>query len=98
MGRLGFAVVGAGFWSHYQLAAWQELPDAQCVAICDRDRDRAERLAAARAVPAVYTDPVEMIREERPDLLDVVTDVSGHGPLVKLAAATKVPVICQKPM
>ena len=39
---LRFAVVGAGFWARYQLAAWGEAPGVQCVAICDRDRARAE--------------------------------------------------------
>ena len=31
------AMVGAGFWAHYQLAAWGDVPGAQCVALCDRD-------------------------------------------------------------
>jgi predicted dehydrogenase len=98
MKPLRFATVGAGFWAHYQLAAWQENPGAQCVAVCDRDRSRAEKLAAARNVPAVYTDAAEMIRHEQPDFLDIVTGVAGHFPLVKLAASLRTPVICQKPM
>ncbi|HZV04725.1 MAG TPA: Gfo/Idh/MocA family oxidoreductase [Gemmataceae bacterium] len=98
MKRLSFATVGAGFWSHYQLAAWQELPSVQCIAVCDRDRARAEKLAAIRGVPAIYTDASEMIGREQPDFLDIVTEAAGHVDLVKLAAAMKVPVICQKPM
>jgi predicted dehydrogenase len=98
MKRLRFTTVGAGFWSHYQLAAWQELPGVQCIAVCDRDRLRAEKLAASRGVPAVYADVAQMIEQERPDFLDIVTDVASHVPLVKLAAGMKVPVICQKPM
>ncbi len=98
MKSLRFATVGAGFWAHYQLAAWQELPGVQCIALCDRDRARAEKLAASRGVPSVYTDVAQMIERERPDFLDIVTDVASHVPLVKLAAGMKVPVICQKPM
>lgn len=98
MKTLRFATVGAGFWSPYQLAAWQELPGVQCVAVCDRDRDRVEKLAAASNVPAIYTDAAEMIERERPDFLDIVTDAAGHVPLVKLAADRKIHVICQKPM
>src|SRR5215471_1664586 len=98
MSQLRFALVGAGFWAHYQLAAWQEQPDVRCLAVCDRDRARAEKLAAGRAVPAAYADVAEMIRRERPDFLDVVTDAASHAPLVRLAAAMRVPVICQKPM
>ncbi len=98
MANLRFAVVGAGFWSHYQLAAWKEIPGVECVAICDRDRARAEKLAAARGVPRTYADAAEMLDRERPDFLDIVTEAAGHVPLVRLAAERKVPVICQKPM
>ena len=33
MRSLRFEIFGAGFWSQYQLAAWQELKGAACVAI-----------------------------------------------------------------
>jgi predicted dehydrogenase len=98
MSELRFGLVGAGFWAQYQLAAWQEASGARCVAVCDRDRGRAERLAAARGVTKVYTDAAELIREERPDFLDVVTAPPDHGPVVRLAAQSRVPVISQKPM
>ena len=88
------AVAGAGFWAGYQSAAWQELPGVRVVAVCDRDRARAERLAALRGVPTWYTDAAEMLDREKPDLLDVITDPAGHAPLVKLAAEKRVPVVC----
>jgi predicted dehydrogenase len=96
--ELRFAVVGAGFWAGYQLAAWGEAADVRCVAVCDRERGRAEALAAARGVPRAYEDASEMLRVERPDFLDVITEPPSHGPLVRLAAGAGVPVICQKPM
>jgi D-apiose dehydrogenase len=95
---LRFAVAGAGFWSHVQLAAWREVAGVECVAVCDPDRSKAEKLAAARGVPKVYTDAAEMLDRERPDFLDIVAGVAAHAPLVRLAADRKVPVICQKPM
>jgi predicted dehydrogenase len=93
-----FAVVGAGFWAGYQLAAWGEIPGVRCVALCDPDRAKAEKLAAAHQVPAVYADAAEMIDRERPEFLDIIAAVAAHGPLVRLAASRKIPVICQKPM
>jgi predicted dehydrogenase len=92
------AVAGAGFWAGYQTAAWQELPGVRVAAVCDRDRARAEKLAALRGIPGVYADTAGMLDRERPDLLDVVTDPAGHAPVVKLAADKRVPVVCQKPM
>jgi predicted dehydrogenase len=98
MEPLRFAVAGAGFWAHYQMAAWQEVPGVRCVAVCDRDRTKAEKLAASRGVPKAYADAAEMLERERPDFMDIVSDVDSHAPLVRLAAERRVAVICQKPM
>jgi len=50
-----FAMIGAGFWAYFQLAAWRELEGVECVAVCDRDEGKARRLAETRDVPRVYT-------------------------------------------
>lgn len=93
-----FAIVGTGFWARYQLAAWQELAGARCVALCNRHREKAEELAREFGVPAVYDDPQEMLRREQLDFLDIITDVKTHNGLVQLAAAHHLPLICQKPL
>ena len=38
-----------------------------------------------------------MLREQKPDFVDIATTVASHRPLVELAASTKVPAIVQKP-
>jgi predicted dehydrogenase len=95
---LRFAVIGAGFWANYQLAAWQELAGAKCVAICDRDRAKAQALADRFNVPTVHDDANLMFGRESLDFVDIITDVHSHVPLVKLAAKHRVPAICQKPL
>ena len=95
---LKFAILGAGFWSRFQLSAWKELEGAECVAVYNRTRSKAEALARDLGIPAVYDDPEALIREARPDFLDVITDVDTHAPFVRLAAEHRIPVICQKPM
>jgi predicted dehydrogenase len=95
---LRFALFGAGFWSRFQLAGWGELPGARCVAVYNRTRQKAEALAAEFGVPAVYDDPGELLARERPDFVDVVTDVGSHARFVGLAARHRVPVVCQKPL
>jgi D-apiose dehydrogenase len=98
MNELRFALIGTGFWSRYQLAAWREVPGARCVALYNRTRAKAEALSREFGVPAVFDDAEALIRETRPDFLDVVTDVDTHEQFVKLGAAHRIPVICQKPM
>src|SRR5216683_464802 len=95
---LRFGLLGAGFWAPFQLAAWGELPGARCVAICDRDREKAERLAARFGVEEVFEDAGALFRRGRLDFVDVVTGLDAHRPLVLLAAEHRLPVICQKVM
>ncbi len=93
-----FAILGTGFWSRYQLAAWRELPGVRCVALYNRTRARAEALAGEFGVPAVYDDAEALIAREKPDFIDIITDVDTHRWFVELAASHRTPVICQKPM
>jgi len=98
MSRLRFAMFGTGFWAHFQLAAWKELAGAECMAIYNRTRSKGERFAKEFDIPAVYDDPEELLRRERPDFVDIVTYPFTLSRFVKLAAKHKVPVISQKPM
>lgn len=91
-------MLGAGFWSRYQMAAWREVPGVECVAVYNRTADKAEALAREFGVPAVYDDAETLIRREQPDFVDIVTDPSTHAQFVALAARLGTPVICQKPM
>jgi predicted dehydrogenase len=78
------AVVGCGFWSRFQVPAWQELSDVDCVAVCDLDHAKARQTAEAFNIPQSYSDAVAMIQEERPDVLDVITSPSTHRQMVAL--------------
>jgi predicted dehydrogenase len=98
MNKLSFGMIGAGFWSQYQLAGWYELGDVECVAICNRTLSKAQSLARRFAVRKVYADAREMLRENQLDFVDVVTDVGTHAQYVQLAAEHHLPVVCQKPI
>jgi predicted dehydrogenase len=98
MKTLRFALIGAGFWSRFQLAAWRELSGAQCVALCDRQLSKAAALGREFGISAIYQAAEELLDGERVDFVDIVTDAGTHGPLTRLAAARRIPVVCQKPM
>ena len=98
MRRLKFAMFGAGFWARYQLAGWCELADVDCVALYNRTFSKAEALAREFEISSVYDNPEELLQKEKLDFIDIVTDVDHHDVFVKMAAAHKLPVICQKPM
>jgi predicted dehydrogenase len=98
MADLKFAVLGTGFWSHFQIPAWFEVGGVELVALYNRTVSKAEAVAAKFGVPRVYGDVEELFRNEQLDFVDIITEVPAHASLVKLAAKYKIPVICQKPM
>ncbi len=95
---LRFAVIGTGFWSNFQIPAWKEFPGTELVAVYNRTRSRAEEIARKFSVPAVYSDVEEMLDREKPDFVDIISDIDTHALFTKAAAARGVNVICQKPM
>ncbi len=93
-----FGICGAGFWAQYQLSAWQEIADTQCVAVCDPSEDRARTLAERFGIRSIYTSVEDMLDRESLDFIDVIASPASHEPLVLAAAKHRKPVICQKPM
>jgi len=91
-------VIGAGFWSRFQIPAWRELPGVEVVGVCDRDRSRAEALAAAHRIPLVHEDPEALLAQAQPDAVDLVTPPDTHVPLAELALARGIAVVTQKPL
>ncbi|HYO83172.1 MAG TPA: Gfo/Idh/MocA family oxidoreductase, partial [Bryobacteraceae bacterium] len=70
MRPLRFALFGAGFWSRFQLAGWRELPGVECVAVYNRTKARAEALAAANGITAIYDDAEALLSREQLDFID----------------------------
>jgi predicted dehydrogenase len=98
MKDLRFAILGTGFWARYQLAAWREVHGAKCIALYNRTSEKAQALAKEFGVPKVYDSAEQLLHEEKPDFVDIITDASTHSRFVHLAAASRISVICQKPM
>ncbi len=95
---LKIAIAGAGAISAFHLAGWQAQTGVKLIAICDPDPERARIRADEFAIPEVFEDVGEMLDATAPDAVDIITPVATHAPLVRLAAARGVHVMCQKPM
>lgn len=91
------AVIGCGFFAPNHLHAWAEMAGVSVVAVCDLDGTQAKSVAAAFAIPAVFTDAEAMLREVKPDFVDIVTQMGSHRELVELCMRHRVPAIVQKP-
>lgn len=99
MKNLKFAVLGCGFWSKFQIGAWTEVNGAELVAVYNRTRSKAEKIAGYFKIPNVYDDPEELLTKERLDFVDIITDVDTHAHFVEMAVKYSIRnIICQKPM
>ncbi|MDB5531195.1 MAG: Oxidoreductase [Devosia sp.] len=97
MTRVG--VIGCGFFAGNHLNAWKQLASegVELVAVCDMDASKARAAAEAFGIAGVYSDAAAMLAAEKLDLVDIVTQVRSHRPLVELCLNAGVPTIVQKP-
>ena len=99
MRNLRFAVFGCGFWAKFQVGAWSEIPGVELVALYNRTLSKAKALADLYRVPGTYDDAEELLRNEKLDFVEIITDVDTHARFTELAVMHGIKnVICQKPM
>lgn len=94
---LRVAGIGAGFFSQFHYEAWQRLPDAELVAICDSDLSKAEAAAQTFGAPRAYDAAKALLAAEPLDILDIAAPPNAHLDLIRLAAGTVPTIVCQKP-
>lgn len=93
------ATFGTGFFSQYHYDGWQRIPGVELVGLCvNSNVQRGKEFAARYGVAEVFADPGTMLDRTKPDLVDVITTPESHAHLVGLAAARRIPSICQKPL
>ena len=97
MTELRGAVIGCGFFAVNQMHGWQDVAGASIVAICDRDPERLKIVGDQFGITRRYSDAAQMFADGGFDFVDIATTVQSHRPLVELAAAHRLPTICQKP-
>ncbi|MGC6429882.1 MAG: Gfo/Idh/MocA family protein [Jejuia sp.] len=96
--KLKGVAIGAGYFSQFQYEAWTRIPEVEITALCNSNRERAEGIMNAYGVKKHYTDYKEMILQEKPDFVDIITPPETHFEMCKFAADHGVHIICQKPL
>ena len=93
----GFAVLGTGLISKFHARAVRDVPGAKLVAVCSRERSRAEAFAAEFGC-AAFDSLDAMLASPEVDILTVTTPSGAHlEPAVAAARAGK-HVLCEKPL
>ncbi len=96
--KLRGAVIGAGYFSKFQYEAWGRIPEVEIVAACDLDEQKVRAVQAEFRIPKSYTSWAEMLEQERPDFVDIITPPLTHAEMCAFASMRGIHVICQKPL
>ena len=92
-------MVGAGWVSAYHLPAWhKQRQRAEIVAIADPSVAAGQRRAGEFGIARVYDSAEAMLESEDLDAVDICSPRETHAAMVRLAAARKLDILCQKPL
>src|SRR5215204_3050952 len=98
-GRYRAAVIGCGKMSRGHAHAFTEAPNVDLVAAADVSEAALETFGDEFGVIARYTDTVEMLEQERPDFVSIVTWPPLHAGQTEAAFAAGVKMVwAEKPM
>lgn len=91
-------ILGCGGRAQWHAQAYRHVTRGEVVACCDLDADRRNQFAESFSLRP-YADAATMIREEKPDLIHVVTAPSTRVPLMTLVHEMGVPAcLVEKPI
>ncbi len=91
---LKVALVGVGGISGAHIPAWNNMEDAELVALCDIRPQQMERYPEQRH----YTDFDELLENEQIDILDICLPTYLHADFAVKALNKGIHVLCEKPI
>lgn len=92
------AIIGAGYFSQFQYEAWTRIPEVEMVAASNRTLSKAEEKCSKYGIPRAYSDWKDMVDQEKPDFVDIITPPPTHLEICRYLAERDIHMICQKPL
>ena len=71
--KMRVGIIGAGEIANYHIHMLKEIKTVELGGLCDVEKSRAKLTASRHAVKNFYADHSEMIAEEKPDVVHVLT-------------------------
>src|SRR5438105_3578996 len=93
---LHVGVIGVGRIGVFHVRTLLRDEGVSRLTLADADLERAEQVASELSVSAA--EGPEDLLNRRIDALVIATATTGHAPMLRLAAAAKVPTFCEKPV
>ncbi|HEX6810223.1 MAG TPA: Gfo/Idh/MocA family oxidoreductase [Planctomycetota bacterium] len=92
------ALVGCGFIAEVHLQVLRAVAGVEVVAVCDRQRARAERLAKKAGVRAVFGSVAELLAAGGIDAVHVLVPPAHHAEVAAECLAAGLHVLVEKPL
>lgn len=92
------AIVGCGKIADAHVEEVRKIPNAEVIAVCDREPLMAEQLSVRYKIPFAWGDFETMLRESRPDVVHITTPPQSHLALTAQAVAAGCHVFLEKPV
>lgn len=96
--KIKMGIVGAGTWGRTHAYIYREHSNAEPVAICDMNRERAQAIADEFGIKEVYTDYHEMAEKADIDAVAIVTPDFAHADIACCFADHKRHLLIEKPL
>jgi len=95
--KIRIAIVGLGFGAEF-IPIYQKHPNAELVAICQRNRAKLDEIGNAFGIAKRYTDYDEMLKDPRIDAVHINTPIPNHAEQAIAALRAGKHVACTVPM
>jgi D-apiose dehydrogenase len=90
--------IGSGYFAGFQYRAWNRIPGLKVTAMCNRNIEKASQIMEECGIANHYTDYIEMLDREKPDIVDIITPPETHLEMCREAADRGIHIVCQKPL
>ena len=91
-------VIGTSSAQAYHLPSLQAHPGAAVVAICGRNRERAQKVAERFEIPEVFTDYRAMLADAQLDAVLIASPDYLHGEMIEASIEAKLHTLTESPL
>jgi predicted dehydrogenase len=95
--KVRVAVVGLGFGAEF-VPLYQKHPDAECYAICQRDKEKLDKVGELFKVARRFTRFEDLLKDPEVDAIHIVTPIAAHAPMSIAALEAGKHAACTVPM
>ncbi len=93
-GVIGAGIVGGGLHAH----VYRHLPQAELIAVCDLNEERAREVAERYAAPHVYSDYRDLLARDDIAAVSIATPDFAHRDIAVAAAEAGKHILVEKPL